>query len=306
MNAWYAVGVGQAYTGTLKAAYTQDDSLFCSLPANVQFENLSESAFSYLWDFGDGTTSAGYRPSHAYTQQGTYDVTLLAYDCNGNPATSFVAARITVDFNQNCPINMPGTGNAFSASCSGTLYDSGGGNDYPNGSISYMTITAPNGGPITLTFSEFDYAPGDYIQIYDGTSQQAPLLGTYSGTTLPPTISSSDSSLTVREVTNGSNSRAGFKAAWSCLVNAEATVNTDIQIWPNPTSDRVRIFQPLTAQSDVKLEVIDAFGRTLLRREEAAVSQIQATFDVSDLAEGIYFVRIQSDEGTFTKKIQKY
>ena len=62
----------------------------------------------------------------------------------------------------------------------------------------------------------------------------------------------------------------------------------------------------MTAQSDVKLEVIDAFGRTLLRREESAVSQIEATFDVSDLAEGIYFVRIQSDEGTFTKKIQKY
>ena len=47
-------------------------------PAPVTFENESEKAEAYTWDFGDGTTSEEANPEHRYTQSGNYLVTLRA------------------------------------------------------------------------------------------------------------------------------------------------------------------------------------------------------------------------------------
>jgi gliding motility-associated-like protein len=43
---------------------------------NVNFFNMSENADTWLWDFGDGTTSSDTSPQHKYTREGIYNVTL--------------------------------------------------------------------------------------------------------------------------------------------------------------------------------------------------------------------------------------
>jgi PKD repeat protein len=48
------------------------------------FANLSTSVnntLTYSWDFGDGNTSSVQNPSHTYTTNGTYTVTLIASNC---------------------------------------------------------------------------------------------------------------------------------------------------------------------------------------------------------------------------------
>ncbi|NLA25673.1 MAG: PKD domain-containing protein, partial [Bacteroidales bacterium] len=44
----------------------------------VNFTNNSEDASSYLWDFGDGNTSTEINPTHVYTENGTFTVSLTA------------------------------------------------------------------------------------------------------------------------------------------------------------------------------------------------------------------------------------
>lgn len=50
----------------------------------VQFTNQSQSATSYLWSFGDGTTSALENPQHYYNIPGNYTVSLTTNACGGN------------------------------------------------------------------------------------------------------------------------------------------------------------------------------------------------------------------------------
>jgi PKD repeat protein len=53
-------------------------------PCKVTFNNLSENATSYYWDFGDGKNSSSTNPNHTYTEGGTYSVTLKAFNSVGN------------------------------------------------------------------------------------------------------------------------------------------------------------------------------------------------------------------------------
>lgn len=46
---------------------------------DIQFINNSQNSNTFLWDLGDGNTSALMNPFHSYKQAGVYDVTLTVY-----------------------------------------------------------------------------------------------------------------------------------------------------------------------------------------------------------------------------------
>ncbi|MBK9018050.1 MAG: T9SS type A sorting domain-containing protein [Saprospiraceae bacterium] len=75
------------------------DSLLCRAPQSwfnftcesqtIYFENLSTFSDTYLWDYGDGSTSTEAFPSHTYAVPGCYRVELSAYsNCFSQPFKS--------------------------------------------------------------------------------------------------------------------------------------------------------------------------------------------------------------------------
>jgi hypothetical protein len=44
----------------------------------VEFDNFTQNANAYVWNFGDGNTSTEENPTHTYAQPGTYIVELTA------------------------------------------------------------------------------------------------------------------------------------------------------------------------------------------------------------------------------------
>lgn len=49
----------------------------------VVFKNQSSGGHKYIWDYGDLTKDTGYKTSHAYTDFGAYDVSLITIADNG-------------------------------------------------------------------------------------------------------------------------------------------------------------------------------------------------------------------------------
>lgn len=75
-------------------------SIYYALPtviANFSYNGSSSGIASYLWDFGDNTTSALANTYHNYTQVGVYDVSLTVTSTNGCSITKTNTDYIHVD-----------------------------------------------------------------------------------------------------------------------------------------------------------------------------------------------------------------
>ncbi|MCB9169931.1 MAG: PKD domain-containing protein [Flavobacteriales bacterium] len=70
---------------------------------SVHFENRSEGGASYLWDFGDGTTSTVAHPDHVYRKEGAYHVELTVTNENGCIDQSMKDVHIERDYNLDAP-----------------------------------------------------------------------------------------------------------------------------------------------------------------------------------------------------------
>lgn len=64
-----------------------------NVPISVQFNDSSENATQWFWDFGDGNNSTEQNPVHIYSTAGNYTVNLTASNGNGMNSTF---ANITV------------------------------------------------------------------------------------------------------------------------------------------------------------------------------------------------------------------
>jgi gliding motility-associated-like protein len=67
------------------ASFTASTTYVCNPPGSVMFTNTSTGTapFTCTWTFGDGGTGTGISPSHTYTTDGSYTVTLVVTDANG-------------------------------------------------------------------------------------------------------------------------------------------------------------------------------------------------------------------------------
>ena len=94
----------------------------------------------------------------------------------------------------------------------GTVIGDGTGN-YAINAVCYWLATAPPGFLVNLQFLTFTTeASSDLVNIYDGTSTAAPLLGSRSGSTVPVPSRSTQQNMLVRFTSNAVNNFAGFSA----------------------------------------------------------------------------------------------
>jgi len=147
---------------------------------------------------------------------------------NGYYATSnLVAAGSTFNSNQGVVRNIYPPAASYPYNCSGTksitgvtgtVEDGSGPNDYANNKDCLWLIDpAETVSRIILTFTDFStQATTDVVTVYDGSTTASPVLGTYSGSTLPSAVTSTGPQMLIRFQTNASTTNTGWRASYRC------------------------------------------------------------------------------------------
>jgi PKD repeat protein len=214
---------------------------FVRVGEQVSFiDSSSNDPTSWNWEFGDTASGGGnfsnlQYPYHAYGKAGFYDIKLKVANPAGLDSTerkSYV--QVSNGFNM-CD-NTATSSQVFQ----GFLYDSGGpNNNYNDGSDCEFLIEPPCAGKIFFSFSSFNLASGDYLQIFDGRDSVAgiPLFTGkgFTGANNPGTLVANSGSIYIRELSDAVGNAAGFSASWSAAANVKprARIGNDSVAWVN-------------------------------------------------------------------------
>ncbi|NTW33738.1 MAG: hypothetical protein HGB12_14150, partial [Bacteroidetes bacterium] len=107
-----------------------------------------------------------------------------------------------------------GTTNLTAAS--GTFSDGSGASNYNNNLSCKWLIKPVNAGSVTLNFTFFNTQSNyDKIKIYNGETTSSTLLATYSGSSIPASVTSNTGKMLVYFTTNGSTTSSGWDAKYT-------------------------------------------------------------------------------------------
>jgi PKD repeat protein len=148
-----------------------------SEPLSVAFASLvsgGQQPYTYLWKFGDNTTSTAQDPSHVYNSSGLYVASIQVADSPTDGQTDRSSVNITVYPALTVTVSRPGTASP-GETVNFTAYPAGGdppyyfnwtfgtsGSPVGTGSTNFTSHEFPAGGVFNVTVSVTDALAGSY------------------------------------------------------------------------------------------------------------------------------------------------
>lgn len=258
-----------------------------NVPGNYAFFNTSQNAANaqWIWDFGNGETSAEMHPFTSFAEPGTYEVCLTMYneDCE-----STVCQEVLYEEFSEC--QYTGVEISFEAG-----YDNNTTFDVINAVLMSNGIVLSNWSA-TLTGQlelSFDVCVPDGCYTLQ-LSSATPILANY----LSAQISVNGEPIDVVEILQGAtNGSLVFGVNADCSVGIDNSALLALQIYPNPGNEFVNVQIPPNGKQTL-IEIFDATGNLV----KAINSNVSLTrIETGDLSNGIYFMKVDSGENTLSK-----
>lgn len=189
---------------------------------NTTLSLAGEGAGSIQWqtstDGGATWSNIGGGTTDPYVHNTSVSRLYRAAVTNGCTSYS-TTSSITIS----CDIIHPASGfvsNTISCGASYTYRDPGGTSDYSNNQNGLLTICPSVPGQyVSISFSQFSLDNNyDYIIVHNGSDPGSDIIGLYTGTSLPGSITSSvvDGCLSIRFYSDGADNYSGWQATVTC------------------------------------------------------------------------------------------
>lgn len=308
----------------------------------VAFENASLDGTSYLWEFGDGSSSQEANAEHIYLQDGAYEVTLTAFnECGSSSVTQLVViatsgpisafsaetdagcAPLTVQFQNQSSANsesfswsFPGGEPSASTEVNPVVvYNAAGAYD--------VSLTATNGqGSNTFTQNGFVVVNGVPTVGFTFTVNQGTVA--FSNTSANATEYKwefGDGGTGTQEnpvynysepgeypVTLTASNECGFSTLTTTvlvLTGVEELAGIrEFQVFPNPNSGAFSVLLRGEPRSWVQLSFRDVLGRSLYERSfDFRPGSLQQELSFEALPAGIYFLQVGTGGRVFSRKV---
>tara|TARA_B100000809_G_scaffold159282_1_gene156660 strand:- start:4263 stop:7664 length:3402 start_codon:yes stop_codon:yes gene_type:complete len=253
---------------------------------NYSFTNNSTGNITQShWAFGDGTTSNSTNPNHSFTVNGTFVVVLTINDSlSAGSCTDFFFDTVTV------------TGVAVPLQCSSgfVIYP-----DTLTGDITVVnSATGSNltylwdygdGNTSTLQTPNYTYATSGPFYLCLTIDDGAGCSNMYCDSIGENGVVFKQSGFTINVIPS---------APIATGIDNNIDLNSEIKVYPNPASSKLSIVSDYLTIEEIT--IIDVTGKIIM-----TIKQNTNNINVADLSDGIYFIKLVTDEKTITKKFVK-
>lgn len=187
--------------------------------------------------------------------------------------------------------------------CMDSLFDMGGPTRTYYDNEAYTFSISPNGiNKVQLQFKNFATEQvWDSLFIYNGPTTASPLMGAYTGsTTIPGTITSTGTAITLRFKSDGATVKNGWKLIYNCVTTTDVNENWNndfLSIFPNPTNGIFEIKTNLNQPT--KIQIFNSIGELVYQTQSEKIIDLSSL----NLNSGVYFVEINSEGQKVVKKL---
>ncbi len=181
---------------------------------------------------------------------------------------------------------------------SGTFSDGSNSNNYFNNTICKWYITSSSN-PTFLTFNNFNLASDDELLVFDRNTTIPILLGTFTGSSLPPTIYCPSNKVLVSFQADNKNSSTGWEANW----NSSSSINTidevkSIVLTPNPAKEFLNIKFNFENNFNGNINIYNNNGQKVFSKNLVSKnSYFEDIINIDNLSNGLYLLNIQNSLG---------
>ncbi len=285
-------------TGT---AFGQLNASFTSAPGanngDVDFTNTSTGTTAqttYYWNFGDGGSSNAEHPSHTYTQDGVYSVTLTAID------SSLMTSHTYSD-----SVAISGLGGG-AANCNANFYWW-----QPQDSLTgayssdvYLVNTA-TGNNLTYTwnFGDGSTGTGAYpVHVYSNVGMYVVCLTIDDGAGCTDTYCDT---LTVYAKVSGFTLNVIDQSQVGSVGVEEVTTVTVNSLYPNPVRENATLQINALDNKEVLISILDLTGKVISTNNEVlSAGNNNILLETTTLPKGMYMVNLRTMEGDFATTLQ--
>lgn len=188
---------------------------------------------------------------------------------------------------------------------SGSFSDGSGVDKYANNTQCAWLIQPSNANTITLSFNSFDTELDyDGVLVFDGANSSSPVIGQFTGTTLPSSVTSTSGSMYVLFLSDEALRSNGWNANYNSTTLSldENEILNNIKLYPNPTTSKV--FFDNTIVNFTELSVFNYLGQEV-KRSSFKTYETNQEIDLSSLSSGVYVLKFSKNNSSSSFKIIK-
>lgn len=270
-NSWkYPYGYSVFFTpeSGVVAGFSSNVREGCA-PLAVSFTDQSEgNPVSYSWSFPGGTpnTSSAANPTVTYSQPGVYPVTLTVTGSAGSNSITR-DGYITVRTTPEAAFSLDVQQNNTVAFTNQTQFE---------GEVPEYLWNFGDGQTSTAVSPTHTYANGGMYTV-------------------------------LLTATNSCGNSTASGSVEITVVSTNATYqDAELLIFPNPVKDGLTVQVRGSDEGEYRLSIVNSIGQVVRQKVAGKTGRmLTAWFDVSDLSEGAYVVRVQSERGIWIGKVVK-
>ena len=198
-------------------------------------------------------------------------------------------------------------GTSLITEANGNINDGSGNCNYKNASLCRWTINPANALSISLDFTEFDLFPGiDNVKIYKDEISSDNLIEKFNYSNHAHSLTVNSDKVIVYFFSDSEGNAGGWSLNYNSVLDPneinDIELAKEFNMWPNPAYNNLNLSINSEIKEEINLTIINTLGEVLYN---SSTTNNNIVIDIKSFAQGIYFVKLNTEQNVISKMFIK-